>query len=196
MVEHYYTKEPKSKLVLYEINAMLRGYSVKLFTSSSVFSPKKVDKATLLLIDNMIVKAFDKVLDLGCGYGPVGITCALMGCEVTMSDINKRAVMLAKRNVKLNKVNARVIQSEHFDKIKESFNVILLNPPISAGMSVCERLINESFNHLLAGGSLQLVARHNKGGSRLSDYMNDLFGNVKTLGMKGGFRVYYSNRSK
>jgi 16S rRNA G1207 methylase RsmC len=192
--EHYYTKKPTSALRFYELKVKLRGFSVVMQTSSGVFSPKKVDNASRLLIENMKVSSGERFLDLGCGYGVVGIIAAKLGALVTLSDVNERAVMLAKKNIKRNKVKGVVVQSDSFSNIKSNFNNIVLNPPLAAGMRVCKRLIEDSYHHLRSGGLFQLVARHKKGGSRLEDYMEELFGNVKTIARKGGFRVYVSEK--
>ena len=114
-----------------------------------------------------------------------------------MAEINERAVKCAKENIKLNNVDARVIQSHFFSGMKDDkFDIILLNPPISAGMEDCYKLIEGSRDHLEVGGNLQLVARHRKGGERLMAHMEEVFGNVDVLGKKAGFRVYISVREK
>lgn len=190
--EHYYTKKPTSALKYYNIKAKLRGFLVDLTTSTGVFSSKRVDSATRLLIENMKVNPEEEFLDLGCGYGVIGVIAAKLGAEVTMSDVNERAVMLAKKNVRKNKVRARVLVDNGVPD--GDFDNIVLNPPIAAGMETCKRLIKESHTSLKKKGLLQLVARHKKGGSRLQDYMKKLFKNARTITKKGGFRVYVSER--
>ena len=193
-MEHYFSKKPKtvpkSDTVTYTINSI----DFKFYTSSSVFSKKKIDKGTDLLIKESKIPPKSKILDLGCGYGPVGIVISKLypKTEVTMSDINERAVALAKKNLKLNKTNATVIPSNIFENISEKFDIILSNPPQSAGKKICFKTIEESFNHLKKKGSLQLVARHKKGGKDLSKKMEEVFGNLETLGRKSGYHIYFS----
>jgi len=79
-----------------------------------------------------------------------------------------------------------------FDPVEGKFDVILLNPPQTAGRKLCFRMIEESRKYLKKGGSLQLVARHNKGGRVLSEKMEEVFGNLETIARKGGYRVYVS----
>jgi 16S rRNA (guanine1207-N2)-methyltransferase len=195
--EHYFTKKPKSMPKPRTISIIVNGKEILFKTSSSMFSPKKVDRATLLLIENM--RPGKKVLDLGCGYGPIGITLASVcpDCSVTMSEINERAANLARENCDLNMIsNAKVIKSDFFEGIVDKFDTILMNPPIAVGMKRLSLLIEECKDHIQDGGSLQIVARHKKGGSRLQNKMQEVFGNVETLVKSGGFRVYISYNSK
>ena len=100
--------------------------------------------------------------------------------------------MLTKKNLKLNDVKGKTIQSDGFKKINEEFDAVLLNPPQVAGKDVCFMLIEESFTHLNKGGNLQIVARHNKGGKTLSEKMRSVFGNVEETAKGSGYRVYLS----
>lgn len=195
--EHYYTKKPKSKPRPRLISMFVDGKELLFKTSSGVFAPKRVDKATALLIEHM--RPGRKMLDLGCGYGPIGIAAASLNpeCSVTMVEINERAANLARENISLNHIkNARAIESDFFEKVPGKFDTILLNPPIAIGLRRLFKLIEECKNHLNEGGVLQIVARHNKGGARLEKRMVEVFSNVETLAKSGGFRVYMSNLSK
>lgn len=194
-MEHYYSKEQKSPLDLKKISQRIRGTNFEFCTASGIFSKDRVDKGTLILAENMIVNKNNKVLDIGCGIGILGIAAAkIFNADVAMTDINKRAVMLAKKNAKLNNVNAGIFQGNLYEKTTgNDFDVILANPPQTAGKELCFRLIEESKSHLKANGSLQLVARHNKGGASLSKKMEQVFGNVKVIAKKSGYSVYMSN---
>jgi 16S rRNA (guanine1207-N2)-methyltransferase len=112
-----------------------------------------------------------------------------------MTDINERAVMISKKNIKLHSLEGiEARKSNVFSAINESFDTILLNPPQTAGKDVCFRMIQESFEHINKNGLLQIVARHNKGGKTLSEKMESVFGNVGTTAIKSGFRVYASKK--
>lgn len=193
-MEHYYSEEQKSPLDLKKISQRIKGTNFDFFTSSGIFSKEKVDKGTLILVENMIIRKKSRVLDIGCGTGVLGIAAARMfDADVVMSDINKRAAMLAKKNIKLNNVKANILQGNLYEKIKgNDFDVILANPPQTAGKEICFQLIEQSKNHLKDGGNIQLVARHNKGGKTLSKKMEDVFGNVKVIARKSGYSVYVS----
>ena len=193
-MEHYYSEQQKSLLNLRRIKQKIKGQEFDYYTSSGVFSKDKIDKGTLMLAENMSVDKNGKVLDMGCGIGILGIVAAkLFNANVVMSDINKRAVMMAKNNVELNNVKAEIYQGNLYELITQNdFDVILSNPPQTAGKELCFQLIEQSKNHLKKNGNLQLVARHNKGGKTLSKKMEEVFGNVKVIAKKAGYWVYMS----
>lgn len=193
-MEHYYSEKQKSALNIKKIRQKIKWAELEFYTSSGIFSKEKVDKGTLILAENMLIGKNSKVLDIGCGIGILGISAAkIFGANVVMSDINERAVMLAKKNAELNNIRAEIHQGNLYEKIKDNdFDVILSNPPQAAGKEICFKLIEQSKEHLKTNGSLQLVARHNKGGNALSKKMEDVFGNVKAIAKKSGYWVYAS----
>lgn len=198
--EHYFVEKPRSKLKLYKLECVLRNKKFTFLTSSGVFSPRRIDKGTRILVENMILPTSGKILDLGCGYGVIGIVAAKLcrNCEVYLTDINERALWLARRNIKINKVrNAKVIKSDGFSSLKGmKFDCIITNPPISAGLKLCYRLIEESKDFLRPSGILEIVARPKKGGKRLMERMLEVFGNCTTIAKKSGYRVYLSKKRK
>lgn len=191
-MEHYYSEQQKSLPNIRRIRQKIRGIEFDFCTASGIFSKDKIDGGTLTLAENIIIKKNDKVLDVGCGIGILGIVAAkLFDADVVMTDINKRAVMLARKNIMLNNVKAEIYHGNLYDKIKNyDFDVVLSNPPQTAGKEICFQLIEKSKNHLKNHGSLQLVARHNKGGKTLSKKMEGVFGNVKVIAKKSGYWVY------
>lgn|SRR3989338_9144745 len=194
-MEHYFSEKQESKLKKKKISAFLRGNKLEFYTGSGVFSKNRIDRGTELLIESAIIKPSGKVLDLGAGYGAVGIAVAkaFPKCDAVLSDVNERAVELAEENVKLNNLkNVETIKSSFFENINENFDAILLNPPQTAGKDVCFRMIEESSQHLNRNGTLQVVARHNKGGKTLEKKMAEVFGNVQTIAKGGGYRIYLS----
>ena len=192
-MSHYYSSKQESPLDLKKIDVVLRGKSFSFFTGSGVFSKDKVDYGTQVLAEYMQISNTDTVLDLGCGIGIIGrVANTLTKKKIVLVDVNERAVALAKMNTK-DLENVLVLVSDAYQKLKEDkFNVILLNPPQSAGKKLCFQMIVDGKEHLLSDGSIQVVARHNKGGETLSHYMKGVYGNVETLCRKGGYRVYKS----
>ena len=195
-MEHYYSEEQRSQLNLKKISQEISGYGFEFYTAPGVFSKEGVDKGTLALAENMAVAKNQKILDMGCGIGILGVAAAkFFDASIVMTDINKRAVMLAKKNIELNNVEAEISQGNLYENIKQNdFDVVLSNPPQNAGKKVCFQLIEQSKNYLKNDGSLQLVARHNKGGKTLSEKMKETFGNVKVIAKKAGYWVYISHK--
>lgn len=193
-MQHYYSEQQKSLLNIKKIKQRINDIYLEFYTASGVFSKQRIDKGTLIFSKNMRISKNSKVLDIGCGIGVLGIAAAkLYNANVVMSDINKRAVMLAKMNAKLNNVKAEIYQGDLYEPIKDvNFDAILSNPPQTAGKKICFKLIGQSKNHLKDKGSLQLVVRHNKGGRTLSKKMEEVFGNVKVVAKKAGYWVYMS----
>ena len=196
-VEHYYIKNPRCKRINYQIKTNAFGISFIFKTVSGVYSPKRVDLGSIIHLKHANLKNTDKILDLGCGYGTVGIIIKKLHprIQVYMSDINQRAIDCAKENIKLNNIKAKVFQSDGFENVKDcDFNVVLFNPPIQAGLKICYRLLAESFTHLKIGGTLQVVLRPREGGKSILKKMQAIFGNLKELGNEGIYVVYSSEK--
>jgi len=193
--EHYYTVEPTSKLKVREARLVLKnGHEYIFKTPSGVYSYGKIDKATQVLLENLKVHG-KKVLDLGCGYGVIGIVLKkeYPDLEVYMSDINKRAVEFAKINAKNHNVEVDIRWGNLYEPWEGmKFDMIVSNPPIVAGKKVWMEIVKSAPEFLEEGGSLQIVAYHNKGGRRIRDFMKEVFGNVEELCKTGGIRVYRS----
>lgn len=180
------------------ISAKLRGREFIFDTGSGTFSKTKVDNGTTLLVNEAQMLPGQKILDLGCGYGVLGIaikkTCSQ--CVVTLTDINERAVKLAQENAKLNLVDVEVLSGDRYDSVKgRVFDVIFLNPPQTAGRELCNSMIEQAFDHLETDGFFWLVARHQIGGKMFEKKMEDVFGNVETIARESGFRVYRSKKT-
>jgi 16S rRNA (guanine1207-N2)-methyltransferase len=194
---HYYSEKQVSKLNLRKFKASLRGHEFEFYSGSGVFSADRVDRGTEILVKNCLIKDGSDILDLGCGIGIIGIAVkkAFPSCAVYMTDINKRAVNLARMNAELNNADVMISQGNLYEPVKErKFDAILTNPPYSAGRELCYDIIKKSINHLLPNGNLQLVALHNKGGSMLKKKMHEIFGNSAELVKKSGYRVYISEK--
>ncbi len=193
--EHYFTEKPTSELKTKEISALIKNHLFTFLTPSGVFSFARLDKASFLLAQNAVIKPQWKVLDLGCGFGFIGISIKKLfpSTDVYLTDINTRAIKFAKQNSKLNSTKVTVLQGSLYEPVKNiKFDTILVNPPMKAGRELCYKIIEQSKPHLEKGGLLQLVALHNRGGSMLEKKMNEVFSNVTTTAKKSGFRVYVS----
>jgi len=183
-------------LNLKKIKIRIKCLDLEFYTGSGVFSKKGLDKGTEILLEHCIADNDWRILDLGCGIGVVGVVLKKLypKAKIEMTDINERAVKLAEMNVKLHKMDNKVYKSDLFQNIEGQFDAIIANPPQTAGKQVCFKLIEQSKEHLAKDGTLQIVARHKKGGEDLSKKMQQVFGNVDVLGKKAGYRVYVSRR--
>ena len=192
--EHYFTSRPTSESDPREIVAQLRGKDYRFVTEAGVFSRSKVDRGTRLLIDTLPIPSQGRMLDLGCGYGPVGIVAAREqpGLEVVMVDINQRAVELARINAGLNDVpGVDIRHGEGFSMVPErDFTLIASNPPIRAGKQVIYPLLANAKDHLLPNGTLYVVIRTKQGASSLERHLTTIYSRVDTIAKGGGYRVF------
>jgi len=189
---HYYSREPQTPLKTKTIEVCIRGHCFRFITASGVFSFGKLDRGTELLIESMFLDPRWRVLDLGCGYGAIGIVASRFVEYVVMTDINKRAVMIAKKNLKLNNVkNAEVRYGDLYEPVKgEKFNSIITNPPVHAGKDVLERIIREAPLYLEDDGLLQIVVKTKQGAKWVKEVMEGTFSEVVELAKGSGYRVY------
>jgi 16S rRNA G1207 methylase RsmC len=195
---HYFAAHPKSKIKLGIIHTYLRGRPFEFLSASGVFSKKRVDLGTRLLIESMVLPEKGSVLDVGCGYGAVGIAAATFNpnLRVIMVDVNERAVWLTKQNIEINSVdNAEVRRGHLYEPVKNlTFNCILSNPPVSAGMETVKTIIVEAPNHMTDKALFQMVVRSKIGGKRLRTLLESAFGNAEILARKSGYRIFISEK--
>ena len=191
-MSHYYSQEPNVPLKTKIIEVVIRGERFRFITSSGVFSFGKLDRGTKLLIENMVLEKNWRVLDLGCGYGAIGIVASRFVNYVVMTDINKRAVSIAKKNLKINNVkNAEVRWGHLYEPVKgERFHSIITNPPVHAGKDVLREIVINAPLHLYDGGLLQIVIRTNQGAKYIKSLMERNFKEVIEVSKGSGFRVY------
>jgi 16S rRNA G1207 methylase RsmC len=146
----------------------------------------------------MILPKEGYVLDVGCGYGAVGIAAAAFNpnLRVFMVDVNERAVRLARQNAEINNVHNVVVKRGHlYGPVKDlSFNCVLSNPPVSAGMETVKAIIEEGPEHMASKALFQMVVRSKVGGKRLCTFFKEAFGNVDVLTRKSGYRILISEK--
>lgn len=193
MVQHYFSKNPESELKEKEINIIIKEKKLKFLTPSGVFSFGKLDRGTELLIKSLELNKKDYLLDLGCGYGAIGIYSSFYVNKVLMSDINNRAITYSKKNIKLNKSkNIDAIQSDGFKNIKDNFDIITLNPPIHLGKKEVFKIIKEAKNHLNKNGKFYLVIKTSLGSKSYEEFLNTIFLKVLTVKKGSGYRIFRS----
>ena len=198
IADHYFTAHPRSKPQFGLIRTCLRGRSFEFLTASGVFSKKRVDLGTRVLISSMNLPKEGRVLDIGCGYGAVGIAAAVFNprLQVTLVDVNSRAVWLAKQNLEKNSVSNAEVKRGHFYESVSGlmFDCILSNPPVSAGMETVKALVCNAPKHMTHKASFQMVVRSKIGGKRLQMIFDEAFGNVAVMARESGYRVLFSEK--
>lgn len=179
------------------ISTVIKNVQLYFQTFDTLFSPNAIDKGTLAMLSQTEFSPDDKVLDLGCGYGAVGILAAkLIGQDkVTMCDISETAVRCSQNNAKLNQVpDIAVILSDGFENIRgNDFTVILSNPPYHTDFSVAKRFIEDGFHRLALGGRMLMVTK------RLTWYKNKLasvFGGCKIHALDGYYVFIAEKRAE
>ncbi|HBI04051.1 MAG TPA: 16S rRNA methyltransferase, partial [Paenibacillaceae bacterium] len=139
------------------------------------------------------------VLDVGCGYGPIGLTAATLtpAGRVKMIDINERAVLLARKNLEMNHItNGEVVVSDLFSSVGEDerFDVIVTNPPIRAGKKIVHDIFVQAYQHLEKGGSLWVVIQKKQGAPSAMEKLEELFGRVEVPMKKKGYYILHAEK--
>ncbi|MCL2037141.1 MAG: methyltransferase [Oscillospiraceae bacterium] len=200
-MRHYFTNDdsPGNRELKY-IDYNFRGHDFKFATHSGVFSKDHVDSATDILLntvaDRLTVNcqlSTVNCLDLGCGYGVIGIVLAkVYELQLTSCDINESALELARLNCQLSTVNCQLFKSDCFGGVSGKFDVITLNPPIHAGKSVTYRMYEESPRYLAEGGRLYIVTLKKHGVESTLAKLREVFGKVEVIYKKKGIYVIES----
>ena len=172
-----------------KISAEILGQTFIFLTNNGLFSPDRFDYASRLLVEN-IPPLSGSLLDLGCGYGAIGITLAsLYNINLTMLDINNTALEYAKKNIVLNGVQAEIILSDGFENVCNIFDTIVLNPPIHAGKSVMYNLYEQSKSYLAPNGRFYIVIQKKHGAKTSIERLNMIYDICDIIYKKNGFFV-------
>jgi 16S rRNA (guanine1207-N2)-methyltransferase len=200
-MEQYFTKNPTTEKEIYKFDWNIGEERFYFYTSNSVFSKSGMDFGSMLLVETVIRenKEFEgNILDLGCGYGPMGVILAkiLNKSSITMSDVNERALELCLMNAKENNVSQRVkvMNSSAFDDINGNYDIIVTNPPIRAGKEVIFSFYEGAYEHLNKGGKLYVVIQKKQGAPSTKKKLEDLFGNCETSDKKSGYFIFRAER--
>jgi 16S rRNA (guanine1207-N2)-methyltransferase len=196
-MEQYFTRNPETKKEIYKFDWNIGKDRYYFYTSNSVFSKNGLDFGSMLLIETVInesINASVNILDMGCGYGPIGtIICkSIENSTVTMADINERALELADMNVKENGIEnkVKIISSSSFENIKDNYDIIVTNPPIRAGKEVVFSFYEGAFHHLKKGGKLYVVIQKKQGAPSSKEKIMSLFGNCDIANKKSGYFIF------
>ncbi|AYF92893.1 class I SAM-dependent methyltransferase [Apilactobacillus bombintestini] len=197
MNEFYYTPNPHVVHELHTWNFDLLGNTLTFTTDNGVFSKRTVDFGSKTLVENV---NFDKIpagdiLDLGCGYGPMGISLAKVHPDrnFEMVDVNNLALSLAKNNAEQNHVsNVNIHNSDVYENVENKFAAIVTNPPVRAGKKIVDAMISGATQHLVENGTLTVVLQKKQGAPSAKKLMKSLFGNCEIIKKNKGYYILES----
>ena len=191
MNDHYYSADPTSEHKYQTAEWTYRGHALRFTTDAGVFSKGEVDYGTQVLLKALPEEMNGRVLELGCGWGAVGVRVgkANPGCDIVMSDVNRRALELSEKNAKANGVSVQIVESDGLENVPGCFDFIITNPPIRAGKQVIYKMFSDSADRLTENGQLYLVIRKQQGAESALKYLKTIFDQVETVEKSSGFWV-------
>ena len=164
-------------------------------TDHGVFSRQRLDYGSRVLMDAIDIGNAKSMLDVGCGYGTMGIALKSVheDLQVLMTDVNKRAISLAKENIKCNNLEGiDVIESDVYENVHDRYDLVISNPPIRAGKKVVSAIISGSYDHLNEGGRLVIVIQKKQGAPSAKKLMEEIFGNATVIKKDKGYYILQS----
>lgn len=194
MTKHYYDRQPDAEHDRHRIEQEINGTKLSFITDAGVFSKHGVDFGSRLLIQSLALPPDAKVLDVGCGYGPIGLFAAKLqpSAQITMIDINARAVALARENAALNRLNNVAIhESNLYEGVRDKrFTHVISNPPIRAGKETVHRIFAEAVELLEEGGELWIVIQKKQGAPSAYAKLQTIYSEVIEVTKQKGYRIY------
>ena len=177
-MEHYFTNNSHLKSEIRAISYENKGIVFTFFSDLGVFSKDKIDYGSRVLVETIIQqgKKYNNILDVGCGYGFIGIVLGKLNeASVVFTDVNKRALHLCERNIKENKIKGEIVLSNAYENITETYDLIVTNPPIRAGKEVVLNIIRDARKHLKEDGELWFVIRKDQGVKSVIKCVEDIY---------------------
>lgn len=203
MTNYYYSEHPDVEHQERRWNFDLLGNEFYFVTDNGVFSKRTVDFGSRTLLDaleatGMFENLQGTVLDVGCGYGPIGLALAKRYSQLTveMVDVNHLALDLAKENATLNEINnVDIFASDVYTQVdKKDYQAIVSNPPIRAGKKIVHQILEGAFDHLQAGGTLTVVIQKKQGAPSAKKKMEEVFGNCQMIARNKGYQILQSQK--
>lgn len=199
-MDHYFRERPDLPSRPRTFHFRVGARTLQFTADHGVFSKDGVDFGSALIIETVIVPQGARVLDLGAGYGAIGLSLAALypHARLTLVEINARAVQLAAANARQNGLsNVRVLWSDGTHAVRgEAFDVVVTNPPIRAGKAVVFRLYREAADVLVAGGSLWTVVQQKHGADSHARALEAIFGAVTRVRRKKGYQILQAVKSE
>lgn len=193
---HYYTNNVDLKSQQTHIHFQYREHQITFISDIGVFSKERIDYGSRVLLDSMTITSSQKtLLDVGCGYGTLGISLKkeYPWLNVEMVDVNERAVNLANESIKHNNLdNVKAYMSYIYEDVKGQFDMIVSNPPIRAGKKVVFEILEKAKEHLNVDGELIVVIQKKQGAPSAQKKMEDVFGNCEIVKRDKGYFILKS----
>lgn len=188
MGQYFTNQDLNSNIVKHEVK--IRDTKLIFNTDNGVFSKTKIDFGTRFLLETITPRlSSGRILDVGCGYGVIGIYLSkVLNTSVDMIDINKRALHLSKMNVKENRVSCNIFESDVYENIIDKYDYIITNPPIRAGKKIVYAILMGASDHLVENGKLYLVIRKNHGAKSIISDLEKMY-DVSILDKSNGFFI-------
>ena len=188
-MSHYFTNdEIKSEIRTFKTN--INGINLNFFSDNGVFSKTGLDFGTRTLLENLPIDRINgKILDFGCGIGPIGIYLSLITKKtIDMVDINKRCINLAIKNSILNNAKTNVFESNIYSNVKEKYDFIISNPPIRVGNEILYKILFEAKEHLNVNGELWIVINKDQGAKTIMHKLQEIY-DVELINKNKGFYI-------
>lgn len=198
----YFDNDPNIKSNQKIISFVIANKQFDFISDNGVFSKGKIDQGSIVLLKTLIKNATIKgdILDLGAGYGTIGLTLASLYREAKflLVDINTRACTLARKNMtRMGLDNVKIKESDRFSSINErKFDIVITNPPIRAGKNVIYSMFKEAYEHLAPNGRLYIVIRKDQGANTASKYIESVYGNCTLIDRDKGYHIYEAKKEE
>ena len=195
-MQHYFSNNENLEHHYQTITYMDQGKELKFTTDNGVFSKNMIDYGSRVLLDAIPNDLDGHFLDVGCGYGTLGVVLAKRNKERTidMVDVNERALELAALNAKQNCVDNQVdiFVSDSYQHVDKKYDAIVTNPPIRAGKKVVHAILTGAYQHLNSNGSLWVVIQKKQGAPSAKKQMEETFGNCEIVTKDKGYYILQS----
>lgn len=197
MANQYFENSEDLEHELKTFDFTLKGHNLKFTSDTGVFSRQTIDYGSRVLIEAVDFSNVPQgnILDVGCGYGPIGLSLAKDQAKrkVDMTDVNLRALDLAKKNAEVNKLtNVNIFESDRYENVTDKYALVVSNPPIRAGKTVVSGIIASAKDHLLDHGEVWIVIQKKQGEPSARKLMKETYGNVEVVTRDKGYYILKS----